>query len=337
MDHVTLIVVPDERSPVRRLKVPRALIRWGPWAVAALVAMFVVLLVDWVNLKLDTRDLAGLRAKSEQDQGELAALTASLEELEAKLHRLSEFERKVRVIADLPAALPDTHVPASLGTGTEGAMPSSLGASAAVPGEGGQGGEEEDVAGAAVSAPPAPEPTAAPRGLGLDAAAVQRVRDRAAALATGIEARGGAFEQLVEKLRGVRDRLAATPSIWPANGFVTSGFGWRLSPFTGRRHFHAGLDIAADTGTDIVAAARGRVAFAGPKGAFGQIVILDHGFGVRTLYGHTSSIHVKRGEQVERGERIASVGNTGRSTGPHLHYSVQLKGKSVNPADYVLE
>jgi murein DD-endopeptidase MepM/ murein hydrolase activator NlpD len=324
MDHVTLIVVPDERSPVRRVKVPRALIRWGPWAVAALVALFAVLLVDWVSLKLDTRDLAGLRAKSAQDQGELAALTASLAELEAKLQRLSEFERKVRVIADLPAALPDTHVPAELGARAAGA------------GEGGQGGEEEEeVPGADVSAPPAPVP--ARRGLGLDEAAVRDVRARAEALATGIAARGGAFEQLVEKLRGVRDRLAATPSIWPADGFVTSGFGWRLSPFTGRRHFHAGLDIAADTGTDIVAAARGRVAFAGPKGAFGQVVILDHGFGVRTLYGHTSAIHVKRGQPVERGERIASVGSTGRSTGPHLHYTVQLKGKSVDPADYVLE
>jgi murein DD-endopeptidase MepM/ murein hydrolase activator NlpD len=326
MDHVTLIVVPDERSPVRRIKVPRALIRWGPWSVAALVALFAVLLVDWVNLRIDTRDLAGLRAKSEQDQGELAALTASLAELEAKLQRLSEFERKVRVIADLPAALPDTHVPASLG------------ARVALPGEGGQGGDDEEgVPGAAVSAPPAQRPSSARRGLGLDEAAVRDVRTRAAALATGIEARGGAFEQLVEKLRGVRDRLAATPSIWPAAGFVTSGFGWRHSPFTGRRHFHAGLDIAADTGTDIVAAARGRVAFAGPKGAFGQVVILDHGFGVRTLYGHTSAIHVKRGESVERGERIASVGSTGRSTGPHVHYSVQLKGKSVDPADYVLE
>jgi murein DD-endopeptidase MepM/ murein hydrolase activator NlpD len=326
MDHVTLIVVPDERSPVRRLKVPRALIRWGPWALAALVALFAILLADWVNLKLETRDLAGLREKSEQDQGELAALTASLAELEAKLQRLSDFERKVRVIADLPAALPDTHVPASVG------------ASAALPGEGGQGGDDEEGApGAAVSAPPSPEPTAARRGLGLAAWGVPGGRARAEALATGIEARGGAFAQLVEKLRGVRDRLAATPSIWPAAGFVTSGFGWRLSPFTGRRHFHAGLDIAADTGTDIVAAARGRVAFAGPKGAFGQVVILDHGFGVRTLYGHTSAIHVKNGQPVERGERIASVGSTGRSTGPHVHYTVQLKGKSVDPADYVLD
>ena len=327
MDHVTLIVVPDERSPVRRVQVPRALIRWGPWVAAGLLALFAVLLVDWVRLRIDTLDLAGLRAKAEQDQSELAGLSASLEQLETKLERLSEFERKVRVIADLPAALPDTHVPAEVGAHAK-----------ALPGEGGQGGEEEeDVPGAPVSAAPTPEPAAARDGLGLDRAVLLRIRSRAAALDTSIEARGGAFEQLVEKLRDVRDRLAATPSIWPADGFVTSGFGWRLSPFTGRRHFHAGLDIAADTGTDIVAAARGRVAFAGPKGAFGQVVILDHGFGVRTLYGHTSAIHVKAGQAVERGQRIASVGNTGRSTGPHLHYTVQLKGRSVNPADYVLD
>jgi hypothetical protein len=329
MDHVTLIVVPDERSPVRRLQVPRALIRWGPWAAAGLLALFAILLVDWVRLRLDAQDLAGLRAKMEQDQAELTALAGSLEALEAKLQHLSEFERKVRVIADLPAALPETHVPAQLG-----AAPL-----VAPPGEGGRGGEDEEdgVSGAPVSAPPAPAPAAAREPLGLDEAALRDVRARAEALATDIETRGSVFEKLVERLRGVRDRLASTPSIWPSTGFVTSGFGWRLSPFTGKRHFHAGLDIAADVGTDIVAAARGRVSFAGKKGAFGQVVILDHGFGIRTLYGHTSAIHVSKGQSVDRGQRIASVGSTGRSTGPHVHYSVQLKGRNVNPADYVLE
>jgi hypothetical protein len=328
MDHVTLIVVPDERSPVRRFQVPRALIRWGPWAAAGFVAAFALLLADWVSMRLDAHDLAGLRAKTEQDEAALTALTGSLEDLETKLSRLAEFERKVRVIADLPAALPDTRVPGEIGARV---VPP--------PGEGGRGGEDDtdELSGAPVSAAPAPVPAAPWDGLGLDEAALRNLRARTEELATRIDARDGAFAQLVEKLRGVRNRLAATPSIWPSNGFVTSGFGWRLSPFTGRRHFHAGLDIAADTGTDIVAAARGRVDFAGKKGAFGQVVILDHGFGIRTLYGHTSAIHVKKGQQVERGERIASVGNTGRSTGPHVHYSVQLKGRNVNPADYVLE
>jgi murein DD-endopeptidase MepM/ murein hydrolase activator NlpD len=118
---------------------------------------------------------------------------------------------------------------------------------------------------------------------------------------------------------------------------VTSAFGWRISPFTGRRQFHAGLDIAADPGTDILAAARGKVVFAGSKGPLGQTLIVDHGYGFRTTYGHASAFHVRVGAAVERGQRIAAVGSSGRSTGPHLHYSVSVKGKTVDPSDYVLD
>jgi murein DD-endopeptidase MepM/ murein hydrolase activator NlpD len=333
MDHVTLIVVPDERSPVRRLRVPAPLIRFGPWGAVAFAALFAVLLADWVSLRIDTWDLAALRVKAERDREQLSALADDLGELEGRLQRFADFERKVRVIADLPAALPETQTPA---------VPAAASASAArltAPSvEGGQGGSDEAEPNAApVSAPPARELMAPDPPLGLDSGALRQMRARTHALAVRIEKRGGMLEELVSKLRSVRDRLASTPSIWPANGFVTSGYGWRLSPFTGRRHFHAGLDIAADTGTDIVAAARGRVSFAGKKGAFGQIVIVDHGFGIQTMYGHTSAIHVEKGQTVERGQRIAAVGSTGRSTGPHLHYAVQLKGRSVNPADYVLE
>jgi murein DD-endopeptidase MepM/ murein hydrolase activator NlpD len=145
------------------------------------------------------------------------------------------------------------------------------------------------------------------------------------------------FEELVEGLEGKRHRLASTPSIWPTEGWVTSGYGYRISPFTGRRTFHGGLDIASDFGTPIVAPARGKVVFAGRKGPLGKTLVIDHGFGLRTSYGHAAEIHVEKGEAIERGQRIASVGSTGRSTGPHLHYAVEVKGKSVNPHNYIFE
>jgi murein DD-endopeptidase MepM/ murein hydrolase activator NlpD len=118
---------------------------------------------------------------------------------------------------------------------------------------------------------------------------------------------------------------------------VTSGFGWRMSPFTGRRSFHSGLDIAADPGTDIVAAARGRVVFAGRKGPLGQTVVLEHGYGFRTLYGHASALHVRVGETVDRGQRVAAVGSSGRSTGPHLHYNLTLDGRNLDPTGYIVD
>ena len=111
----------------------------------------------------------------------------------------------------------------------------------------------------------------------------------------------------------------------------------RTSPFTGRRQFHKGIDIAADFGTPIVAPAAGRVVFAGRKGAMGRTVILEHGWGLRTTYGHMAKASVKKGQRVERGEPIGTVGSTGRSTGPHLHYAVARGGRSVNPRDYVIE
>jgi murein DD-endopeptidase MepM/ murein hydrolase activator NlpD len=125
--------------------------------------------------------------------------------------------------------------------------------------------------------------------------------------------------------------------VWPTQGWLTSRFGTRISPFTGKRQFHAGIDIAGERGTDIVATARGKVVYSGSKGPMGKTLIIDHGHGMRTHYGHADELLVKRGEIVERGDPIGSLGNTGRSTGPHLHYTVEVRGKSVNPLDYIFD
>ena len=105
----------------------------------------------------------------------------------------------------------------------------------------------------------------------------------------------------------------------------------------GREPGTAGFDIAAAYGTPIKAPARGRVTFVGKKGPLGKTLVVDHGYGVRTVYGHTQTIHVRPGETVERGQRIAEIGSSGRSTGPHLHYVVEVGGKPRNPLDYILD
>jgi murein DD-endopeptidase MepM/ murein hydrolase activator NlpD len=142
---------------------------------------------------------------------------------------------------------------------------------------------------------------------------------------------------LADQLVAKRDRLASTPAIWPAKGWLTSRFGSRVSPFTNRRQFHAGIDIAGERGTDVVASAKGKVVFSGKRGPLGNSVIIDHGHGIRTMYGHSEDLYVKRGETVERGQRIASLGSSGRSTGPHVHYVVEQKGKAVNPLNYIFD
>jgi murein DD-endopeptidase MepM/ murein hydrolase activator NlpD len=144
------------------------------------------------------------------------------------------------------------------------------------------------------------------------------------------------FEHLIKMLEKKRNLLASTPSIRPINGWITSKFGYRKSPFTGRKEFHSGLDISNKSGTKIIATADGRVSYAARKMYIGNLVVIDHGHGRVTKFGHLKKILVKRGQQVKRGDVIALLGNTGRSTGPHVHYEVRINGTPVNPLKYIL-
>jgi murein DD-endopeptidase MepM/ murein hydrolase activator NlpD len=131
--------------------------------------------------------------------------------------------------------------------------------------------------------------------------------------------------------------LASTPSIWPVRGYLSAGFGNRQDPFTGSRDFHPGLDISTPRGTKIVAPADGVVVFCGTKNGYGNALVVDHGYGVVTRYGHLSGFNVKPGTRVRRGEVIGFVGSTGRSTGPHLHYEVWVRDQAQNPIHYILD
>lgn len=132
-----------------------------------------------------------------------------------------------------------------------------------------------------------------------------------------------------------RKALAALPSRWPVRGPVSSEFGTRQSPWGDAREFHGGLDIAVDRGTVVRAPSRGTVVHAGRHGDYGIAVILDHGNDLRTIYGHLSKVTVKPGDVVERGAQIGLSGNTGRSSGPHLHYEIVAQGRSVNPRAFL--
>jgi murein DD-endopeptidase MepM/ murein hydrolase activator NlpD len=150
-----------------------------------------------------------------------------------------------------------------------------------------------------------------------------------------IDLRRESQEEIQGILNDQRSLLAAKPLGWPVKGWLTSSFGIRRDPFNGRRKMHEGLDIAARTGTPVIATADGIVSSAKTQPGYGKVVTIDHGYGYRTIYGHNSKYHVKVGQRVRRGDRIASVGNTGRSTGSHVHYEVRLNGVPVNPHKYL--
>lgn len=142
---------------------------------------------------------------------------------------------------------------------------------------------------------------------------------------------------LVEAELKQKDRhLASTPSIAPVMGIITDGFGRRKDPFTGHQAFHRGLDISARRGTPISAPADGVVVFTGRDGGLGKVIRISHGFGFKTTYGHLDRILVQSGDEVRRGDQIGLLGNTGRSTGPHLHYEVHVDGRAVNPLYHIL-
>jgi murein DD-endopeptidase MepM/ murein hydrolase activator NlpD len=129
--------------------------------------------------------------------------------------------------------------------------------------------------------------------------------------------------------------LAALPSRWPVRGAVNSEYGNRQSPWGENREFHSGIDIRADRGTPVYAPAAGTVMHAGPAQDYGTTIILDHGQDIRSLYGHLSKMNVQPGQRVERGTLLGYSGNTGRSSGPHLHYEIHVKGQAVNPRAYL--
>ena len=137
--------------------------------------------------------------------------------------------------------------------------------------------------------------------------------------------------------RDQRQQLASTPSIWPVRGYLSASFGNRLDPFTGQPDFHPGLDISTPAGTRVVAPADGVVVFCGQKNGYGNALVVDHGYGIVTRYGHLAGFNVKPGQRVRRGDVIAFVGNTGRSTAPHLHYEVWLDDQLQNPIQFILD
>lgn len=145
------------------------------------------------------------------------------------------------------------------------------------------------------------------------------------------------FDVLYTALVERKDRLDHTPSINPVGGHLVRGFGIKADPFTGRDRLHGGIDLSANVGTPVRAPADGKVTSTGYKGQLGKMIEVDHGFGVETRYGHLSKIAVKRGETVKRGQIIGYAGNTGYSTGPHLHYEVSVNGKRVDPMKYIYD
>ena len=245
------------------------------------------------------RTLTGQLAEIRHQRVQIQRFAKDFTELKGKLVALSEFEKKVRVIANLEN---DNDTESLFGVG--GSLAEDLDTRIEL--------EESHN--------------------GLVREMHQQIEqvNQIAAL------QNESFEDLLEAMANQLNLLATTPAVRPVKGWVTSAFGHRTSPFTGLKEFHKGIDIANRKGTKVCATADGMVSFAGAKGFLGKVLVLDHGHGMMTRYAHLAEIVKKRGETVKRGDVIATMGDSGRSTGPHLHYEVLLNGVPVNPDKYIL-
>lgn len=337
---ITFLMVSNRKGTTHKLVVSAAWLKAGVclFLIAAVVSAACV--VDYVGLLSQSIENKRLHAENDQLKQQFQVVEGKLNALESGLERVKGFMTKLRLITSVDTEdrtlklaigpLPRTGqaVDPETMTGTDGGRePASAGG--AMPGAG--------AAGDAVFAqkPPPDEQAGELAVEGQRDYASLAIRLDKDVQETAIRETG--ILELWENLSERQSLLAATPSIKPVQGWFTSKFGYRVSPFTGRPTMHAGLDIAAAPGTPIYATADGVVSFAGYDPGYGKLVSIDNGYGVVTRFGHTSQIFVEVGQHVHRRDLIAAVGNTGRSTGPHCHYEVRVNNVPVDPMNYVLD
>jgi murein DD-endopeptidase MepM/ murein hydrolase activator NlpD len=295
----TLLIVPDVPGQVKRIKVGEKALKIGVGLLAAAIVAFIAMgTVSFISAQR-LADLRRLQRENQIQKEQLLIFASKIDDIKQTLDRVSEFDAKLRVITNA------------------GDRPI-----AAIPGTGG----------------PTAQDAASLAGAGSDGSfLIEKMHQDLEELSLAARNEERSIQELSSFFQDQRSLLAATPSIWPTRGWVTSIFGSRSSPFTGEPAIHEGLDIASGIGTWVKSSADGIVTFAGVKGGYGKIIIVDHGYGISTRYAHLSEVHVAPGQRIYRGDRIGNVGNTGRSTGPHLHYEVRVNNLPVNPMRYILD
>jgi murein DD-endopeptidase MepM/ murein hydrolase activator NlpD len=311
---LTIMVIPDTAgAEVRRLRVPRSWFKLGISLVAVAVVGFVALGGYDLYLLGQVSDLDEVRSDNIRLKSRIAQLDDEVQTMGRVVERVQQFDTRLRKITSFSD--PDRN----LAIGGPVGMETSEVRAAPLANAGTQR-MKQDLLGAKGSM----------RELDL-------LEGRAELLgARALEAEASVRELHVF-LEDQQTVLAATPSLTPTRGWRTSTFGFRVDPYTGLRQMHAGLDISANIGTRVISSASGVVTWAGSQNAYGNLVAVDHGHGLSSRYAHLAKLSVKVGDKVERGTTLGEVGNTGRSTGPHLHYEVRLNGIPQDPERFILD
>ena len=303
----TVLFIDDKGTPVRESRLSRRSIRLVTAVAIILIGIVATGTHRYINMQRALADKDALLAQIDQQNSaienqrhQIQTFAEEINNLKLSLRSLNDFETKIRIIANLEHKTDQASLFA-----VGGSMPDDLDPNLPLS-------QDHD-------------------------RLVRKMHDHMETVHQVSSLQEDSFTSLLKSLESKRNLLAATPSLRPTTGWISSRFGYRVSPFTGRKEFHKGLDIATRKGTPIIAPADGVVTFSGKKWLMGNMMTVDHGYGMLTRYGHIYKLKKNKGDRVKRGEVIALVGNTGRSTGPHLHYEVRLNGVLVNPNKYILD
>ena len=305
------MIIPERSSNVKKLVIPRTLIKT---IIVSLSALFILMLVSvFFSIRYLSKEEQYKQtfAKNQFLDNRLRELQSKVATTDATVARIQSFEQKLRIVANLENPNKNT---AGMGPFPKGEMDASNGVNNSVEGYTGASEAQSDFN---------------YKTSGLEF----KIED----LQVKATLQEQSLHDLYELLKGRQSELDATPTIWPVHGWVTSGFGYRVSPFTGASQLHEGLDIAANLGSLVYAPASGKVLAIDTSESLGKTLLIDHGYGYVSMYGHNSEIFVKPGQKIKRGDLITAVGSTGRSTGPHLHYELHFNGVPINPRKYILE
>ncbi|MFO7732193.1 MAG: M23 family metallopeptidase [Candidatus Aminicenantes bacterium] len=297
--HLSLIIVPHTKTSCRTLNFSQKALRaLGAGSVILVVALTVVL-ADYISMSSVRRKFSVLSEETVEQKALIAGYERSIGELRETIANLESYAKKINIMAGLKS--PDVlTAPAGLGGGPSDAELAAGG----------------------------PAPRSGPQA--VLPLAIQNLSEKAESIERNLNSLVGYFES--ESLR-----LASTPSVLPAAGWLSSRFGHRTDPFTGTWTMHWGVDISTNVGNPIVATADGIVIKVQFDKYLGNSVTISHGNGFTTVYGHMSKFAVKAGKKVKRGEVIGYIGKTGKAAGPHVHYEVWKDGKKVDPSNYILE
>ncbi len=299
----SVIIVSDATSTNKEFTVSSKLIRNAVLGFSFLVFFFGFILFHYLTMTLDKQKMVRLESDAKEKRQKIGEMSSTIEVLNDRLKKMEIYKERIMVATGLTSPLALREV----GSG---------GPDTSIPGSG-------DFPASSPLLPGSPL-----RGDTLPATA--NIRDKAQKIEDSLKT--------VEKyINQQKLQLAATPAIMPTHGILSGFFGNRLHPFTGRYEFHNAVDIATQLGNKIIAPADGIVLVAETRDYYGKMIIIDHGFGYVTRYGHLSGYNVREGQRVKRYDVIGYIGTTGRSNGPHLHYEVRYYEKPLNPMDFILD